>query len=456
MDLLQALELPAEERGRATRQAIHAWLAEEGAAALRTARDDPRLAEVVDLMMRVALVVDPDTFIEDPSLLEGFGEGGQLLAPRAEAVAALSRDLVREALLDLQVEAGTGFGENPLAWDEQALALEDAYAEVESILAEPRPMQRWQRLLGLVNQMAASDPTAAAALVETLPTSAKQRAAGELITHWAHSDPSAAAHWLGTQHDQALQGHFAPLAHQWGVRDFHNASAHADILSGIQRRIFLEELAYAAHNLPSSEKLTWIGNLEGDPDYPRLATIVAQGIAYDDLSIALSLIGPLPPTERSNAYGSFLPAMATQDPQATMAAIEAIGDPAQRDQALEVMAYGLAFVDPQQAIEAINQIEDPETRREPVMMVLGQLEDENEAVRLGREHGLDRQAVLEMRANSSRETFMPMPFGFTPGGGVIDLGSTPSAISIATPPTVMLGDGRGGFRAADPQADQNH
>ncbi|MCY3641287.1 MAG: hypothetical protein OXH37_09765, partial [Gammaproteobacteria bacterium] len=64
-ELLRALGLPTEERRRATRWAMNAWLAEEGAAALRTVRADPRLAEVVGLMTQIALVVDPDIFIED-------------------------------------------------------------------------------------------------------------------------------------------------------------------------------------------------------------------------------------------------------------------------------------------------------------------------------------------------------------------------------------------------------
>ena len=449
-ELLQALELPPAERRLAIHRAMNAWLAEEGAAAVRTARDDPRLVEVVDVMMQVAMVVDPDIFIEDPSLLEGFGEGGQLLASRAEEVAVLSRDLLRQALLDHQIDAGMGFGEFPPALDGQPLTLEDAYAEVESILADRRPMERWQRLHGVVYQMAASDLSAAAALVETLPASAKQHAASALIAYWAQSDPSAAAHWLSNQGDQSSQGHFAQLAHQWGMRDFHNANGFAAILSGAQRRDFLEGLANAAHNLPSSEKLAWIGNLEGDPDYPSLATIVAQDIAYDDLGAALSLIGPLPPTERSNAYGSFLPTMAAQDPEGAMATIEAIGDPSQRDQALAAITFGLAFVDPQQAIEAIDQIEDPKTRHVPVMMVLGQLEDENEAIRLGREHGFDRQAVVEMRANSSRERITAAPFVFSSDGAI---GFGPR--SFAAPSMIMLDDGRGSSGMADGQTDED-
>ena len=58
-ELLQALELPPAERRLAIHRAMNAWLAEEGAAAVRTARDDPRLVEVVDVMMQVAMVVDP-------------------------------------------------------------------------------------------------------------------------------------------------------------------------------------------------------------------------------------------------------------------------------------------------------------------------------------------------------------------------------------------------------------
>ena len=106
-ELLQALELPPAERRLAIHRAMNAWLAEEGAAAVRTARDDPRLVEVVDVMMQVAMVVDPDIFIEDPSLLEGFGESGQLLASRTEEAIRLGREhgFDRQAVVEMRANS---------------------------------------------------------------------------------------------------------------------------------------------------------------------------------------------------------------------------------------------------------------------------------------------------------------------------------------------------------------
>ena len=488
-DLLRALQLPDGERHRATQRAMRAWLAEEGAAALREARDDPKLAEVVDAMTRVALVVDPDIFSQDPSLLAGVAEAYGPARTDADAIAALSRNLTQATLLDLQSGAGA-LGAHPISRFDQPITAADAYAEVESILAEPSPMRRMPRLLRLVSRMAASDPVGAAALVDGLPTSEREPAIDALIAQWAQSDPLATAHWLGNQGALAARHRFAHLAQLWGMADFHSANAFAATLSGTQRRGFLEGLASAVQHLPNPDRLAWVADFEGRPDHSGLALIVAQGIVQDDLGAALSLIESMPPAARMNGYANLLPMMAMRDPDAAMAAIETIRDPSQReqliamvapiwaqidpdrainqtldlapgptrDQALGSIALGLAHLDSQRAIEAIGQIEDPEIRNAPLQALLGHLEDENEALRLGREHGIDREAVLEARASSPAGlsgSFMPMPLMMAPSGAVVDLGPGSSTAVFAAPPMVMLDDGRRGAGAADGQSNGN-
>ena len=484
-ELLRALGLPTEERRRATRWAMNAWLAEEGAAALRTVRADPRLAEVVGLMTQIALVVYPDVFIEEPSLLEGAIEADSLSDPSAATVAALGRELAQEAVLGLRFRGAAGAGAGSFAGEARPLASEDAHGEIESILNERSPVMRMQRTAMLVYQMAERDPAAAAELVDSLPASIRRHAINALIGAWAKSDPSAAAQWLRNQGDLAAQQGFAQLAQQWGMVEFHSASAYGATLSGTQRQAFLDGLANVAHQVPKAETLAWIAGLEGDPSYSHLASIVAQGIAQEDASTALSLIESLPPSERLNGYASLLPTMAMQDPKAAMAASEVISDPFQRaplvamianiwaqmepelamdwmldlepgptrDQALESIAYDLAHFDPQRALEAIDEIADPELRRGPVVALFGQMEDENEAIRLGGEHGFDRETVLEMRANSL-EGITLFPPGVDPGGVVVGSGSPSSATFFAAPPMLILDDGPGGPHAIAMPSDE--
>lgn len=473
-ELLRALGLPTEERRRATRRAMNAWLGKEGGEALRTARADPRLAEVVGLMTQIALVVYPDVFIEDPSLLEGAVKADALVDPSAATVAALGRELAQEAVLGLRFGGVAGAGAGSFAGEARPLASEDAHGEIESILNERSPMMRMQRTAMLVYRMAERDPAAAAELVDSLPKPIRRHAINALIGAWAKSDPSATAQWLRNQGDLAAPQGFTQLAQQWGMVEFHSASTYGDTLSGTHRQAFLDGLANVAHHVPKAETLAWIAGLEGDPSYSHLASIVAQGIAQDDAGAAFSLIESLPPSERLNGYASVLPMMAMRDPEAAMAASQVIGDPFQRahlvamiadswaqmeperamermldlapgltrDQALQAIAYNLAHFDAQQAIEAIDEIADPELRRGPVAALFDQLEDENEAIRLGSKHGFDRETVLEMRANSL-EGITLFPPGVDPGGVVVGSGSPFSATFFAAPPMLMLDDGRG-------------
>ena len=63
------------------------------------------------------------------------------------------------------------------------------------------------------------------------------------------------------------------------------------------------------------------------------------------------------------------------------------------------------------AIDVINEIEDPDVRRGPVRQLLFTVESDDEAIRLGRDYGFDRDAVLKLRENRSR---MHGPGYFTP------------------------------------------
>ncbi len=489
--LLQALEMDGEDRQRAVRRAMHDWLAEEGAAALRKAGDDPRLAEVVGEMLQVALVVDPDIIHEDPSLLEGIVLGDRAITADAEAVISLGRSLAQSTLLGLELDAEMGPQMGSIAWSSEAVPLEEAYAEVESILAERSPMKRLPRLLTLMTRMAMSQPADAAALVDSLPASDRQPATDALISFWAQTDPQAAAQWLSSQQDQAAPQGFTQLAQNWGMQDFEGASDYAASLSGTQRQAFLAGLAITVERLPIHEQLAWVSNFQSEPNYPNLAMAVATQIARQDAGTALSLIESLPPGNRMRGYSQVLPSIAMENPEAAFAAIDTIADPSQRgqlvpmiasfwatldpdgamermldlapgpvrDQALASMAQSLAQLDVERAIEAIDEVGDPAMRRVPVIMMLGLLEDESEAIRLGREHGFDRQAVLEVRANSVgmhsgtlMSMPMPMPFVF-PDGELVDFSSSSVTGYIPTRPMVMFNDGNAGAREAEAQPE---
>ncbi len=432
--LLQALALPAEERKRATRMAIHAWLAASGASALRTAREEPRLAEVVDLMVMVALVVDPDIFIEDPALLEGFALADQPLAADPGSITALRHDLARAALSKIRLGGELGIGPRLYSWGGQPMSLEAAYREVESLLAERSPMERQERLSRLVSELARSDPAGAAALVDSLPEPDRHPAVDALIGRWAQSDPEAAANWLGTQQEQILPQRFTQLAQHWGMQDFDSASAFAATLSVIQRQGFLEGLATTIEHLPNHEKLMWIAGLESEPSYPNLAARVATLIAREDAGAAMSVIESLPPWKRQGLYAQVVPNMVIEDPEAALAGIDAVDDPDERDRLATLVASLWTQMDPDRAVQrtlalapgpvrdralasvarglaslddrghddgALEEVRNPASRRARVAALLRLLEDEDEAIRLGSRHGFDRQAVLEVRADST-------------------------------------------------------
>ena len=83
--LLAALELPAEERNRAVRVAMSAWLAADGAAAISAARADPKLRDVADRMTHFAMYAYPEWFLQDSSLLAGVHDGEHLVTSAARS-----------------------------------------------------------------------------------------------------------------------------------------------------------------------------------------------------------------------------------------------------------------------------------------------------------------------------------------------------------------------------------
>ena len=143
----------------------------------------------------------------------------------------------------------------------------------------------------------------------------------------------------------------------------------------------------------------------------------------------MDLIEALPEEARLASYASVLPMLAFQDPEAAMGLIDDIGNesvrdqllpmvsgmwaqndaesaldwaldltrgPA-RDQALASISPLLAELDMDGAVDAIDEIDDLEVRKTPVRRLLSIVESDDEAIRLGRDYGFDRDAVLALR-----------------------------------------------------------
>ena len=433
-ELLRALELPAPGRNRAIRLAINAWLAADGAAAITAARDDPALGELAGRMMQLALHAYPEIFLEDPSLLEGIPNADQLIAAAARTIAVFDPDAAR-ALIEAHL-SGSPYGEAMLSAVDQIerlhdepQSIEDAYAELESILAERNQQKRMSRLSGLVLRVAANDPVAAAELIDNMPTSAMMPAIGSLVTVWSETDPEAAARWLANKGAAVSELALRQVASRWGNRDFIAASAFADTLTGAQRRGFLSGLAEATRRMPKDEALAWLTPYEDDPTYPMLVMITAQGLASEDFDAAMGLIESLPGEAQLAAYATVLPKVAMEDPEAAIAVIDGLEsesardqlapmlasfwayqdaraafdwardlDPGRtRDQAMAAIASSVRDFDTDRAIDAINEIDDPKLRNSPIRGLLITARSDNEAIRLGRRFDYDRDAVLELR-----------------------------------------------------------
>ena len=432
-NLLRALERPAPERDRAVRLAMNAWLAAEGEAAILAARDDPALADVSDRMMRLALFAYPEIFVDNPALLEGIANSEQMVAMAVGAIAMFDPEAAR-GMVDTHL-SGTMYGDAMLSAVDQierqagSPSSRDPREELESILSERGMMQRISRLHELVRRVASDDPVAAAELVDAMPPSSARHAVRPLLEAWARTDPREAARWLAEKNTRVAAEGLGQMAQLWGQRHFDDANAYADTLTGRKRAAFLDGLASVAHRLSKSELLAWVSRYEDDPAYPNLIASAAQRLAQEDVGAAMDLIEALPGEARLASYASVLPMLAFQDPEAAMGLIDDIGNESvrdqllpmvsgmwaqndaesaldwsldltrgrARDQALASISPLLAELDMDRAVDAIDEIDDPEVRKSLVRQLLSIVESDDEAIRLGRDYGFDRDAVLALR-----------------------------------------------------------
>ena len=434
--LLRALERPPKDRNRTVRQAMHAWLAADGARALSAAQDDAELAGVANRMTHFALYAYPELFVDDPSLLDGLPDTRQSVAAAVPAIATYDPPAAR-ALIAIRL-SGTEHGQALLSVidrieqvnNDVSNPVEDPYAELEAILAERNGMTRFARLRHLIGRVAEDDPAAAAALIDSLPGSSADEAIGPLIDIWSQSDPEAAARWLTGKNAQFAWERLNRLARRWGSADFDSASAYGDTLTGAHRSAFLTGLAGAGPHRSTGEMLGWLSRYEGDRAYPDLVGSVAQRVAREDFGAALTLIDTLPLESRMESLMDVIPALVMQNPEAAIDAIVERQDESMpdfllpiassiwaqldagsalnrvlvldrghaRDNAIASVTQALVRYDVDGAIDAIDEIDDTEVRRRSIRQVLTIVSSDEEAIRLGRDHGFGRDAVLEMRA----------------------------------------------------------
>lgn len=454
-DLIRALGQPASEGDRAVRLAMNAWLAAEGAAAIMAVRNDPELGEVADRMMQLALYVYPEVVVNNPALLEDVPE--QAVAMAVSAIARFNPEAAR-AMIDTHL-SDSGFGDAMLSMVDQvgsaSQPVQDPRAELESILAERSFMKRIPRLHGLVTQVAAGDPMAAADLLDDMPRSLVQHVIHPLVEVWARTNPEEAARWLADKDAQFSENGLNGLAWRWGQSDLEAASSFADTLTGRKRTTFLTGLAGAtAQRMSTDEMLAWVSRYENDPAHASMVMSVAQRLVQEDLDTAMGLIETLPDQERRSSYRSVVSSLAFQDPEAAINLLDEIGDAsvreevlpmissvwghndaeaaldwaidlargASRDRAIASIASSLVSFDPDRAVEAIDEIDDPDARRGPVWRLLVAVDSDDEAIRLGRDYDFDRDAVLELREGRSgmrRSGYMSPGFGFSPYPAVI-------------------------------------
>lgn len=447
--LLAALEQSGEERDGAVRQAMTAWLAAEGADAIRSAREDPELGGMADRMVRLALYAYPEIFQDDPSLLGEGPDRERLIAMSVSSIAgfdpALARVLVTRHLADTEYgDAMIGAVDHFESLTGPSLSLADAQTELAAILDESDMMKRLPRLMLLVERLASSDPASAARLIDEMPRSSRSMAVNTLVHRWGETDPRAAADWLASQDAQIARQGWSTLAEGWAEQDLEAASAYADSLTGNARSGFLVGVASATARMPTGTTQTWLSRYRDDPVYADLVRGTAGQLAQQDLRAAMSLIEDLPAVQRLDSYHSVIPMLAMRDPKAAVDLVDQIEDDATRsslipmvaamwaqndakaaldwasdrprgqarDTAITHVASMLAWIDPDLAIDAIDEVDDPQARKATVSRLLVHLESEEEAVRVGRRYDFDRDAVLALRESSRT------PFGTV---GVISL-----------------------------------
>ena len=444
------MRLDSPNQSQAVRLAMNAWLASDGAAAVVAIRKDPDLAELADSMLRIALLAYPEVFLEDPSLLQGHPDARWLSSSAANILAKLdpqaARRLIETNLVDSSYRDAVLVGIEDTRADQTPLSIEDANAELDSILAVRNRQERMNRLLGLVNRVARDNPEAAAELIDRMPRSTSMMAISSLLFPWTKQDPQAAARWLASRHPAESQMGMQMLARQWGDQDFQMASAFADTLKGVQRTSFLNGLAGSTQRRTRFETMAWLSRYEGDPAYVELATSVIQSLAQHDVYAAMALINNLPREAQLAAYTAVLPLLAMEDPHAavrvvdgldsepvrarllpTVASIWAEDDPqpalrwatslesgSTRDHAMANVATSVVQFDLEMAIDALRGIKDSEVQDSFLEICLGLAESDEHALRLGRRFSIDRDTVLKLRENS--------PYSFYPS--VVSSGST--------------------------------
>ena len=416
---------------------MNAWLAADGAAAIMVARDDPEFGDLVNRMTQLALFAYPEMFIDDASLLEGIPDAKQSIAMAASAIAKFDPDAAR-GMIDAHLSGPLYRDAMLSAVDQIERAEQDPHAELESIVAGSGMGSQHRRLFNLVNRMAADDPVAAAKLIDDLPASLKESATQALVAVWSRTDPEEAARWLAEKNVQVSGQGLNDLARRWGQGDFEAASAFADTLTDRKRALFLTGLAGATRRWSKEELLAWVSRYEGEPAYPNLMVSVVQRFAQEDVGAAIELIETLPEQARLALHRSVVPSLAFRNPEAAIALIDKIGNESVRDELVPVVARSWARNDSEsaldwaiglspgptrdqaiasissslmnfdmdfdvdRAVDAINEIEDPEVRKGPVWQLLLTVESDDEAIRLARDYGFDRDAVLGIRKNRGR------------------------------------------------------
>ena len=432
--LLSALEQSGEARDGAVRRAMTDWLAAEGADAIRSAREHPRLAGVADRMVRLALYAYPEILRDDPSLLGDDPDSERLIAMSVSSIAGFDAELARALVNDHVADSAYGVAMLGAVDHFERFAgpppsLDDARTELADILTESNMMKRLPRLMMLVDRMASSDPASAARLIDEMPRSSSNMAINTLVHQWSQTDPTAAADWLASKDAQIARQGWPTLAHGWAQRDLEGASAYADTLTGTTRTVFLSGLATATAGMPTGTTQEWLSRYRDDPIYPDLVRGAASQLAQQDLRAAMSLIEDLPAKQRLGSYQSVIPMLTVQDPQAAVDLVEQLEDddarssltpivaslwaqidaPAAldwvsdrprgqaRDRAITQVARVLVHIDPDLVIDAIDEVDDPQARKATVSRLLVQFESEQEAVRVGRRYDFDRDAVLALR-----------------------------------------------------------
>jgi hypothetical protein len=426
------------ERRREIRLAMNAWLAEQGAGALAAARADSRYHDVVDAMVRLAVQIYPEVLFDDPAILDGFPHRDNLRALAIHQIAsydpARARELIGEhmqstalgvALLS-SLDGETGAAETP------TISERDPRHELQIVLEETDLSTQRAHLMALISRVARDDPAAAAALLDDVPPGAmRQSITWSLLNIWSRHDPMQAARWLvDAENSMETQHGLTQVAEIWGQNDLVAASAFANELSGSRRTSYLVGLAQSTARTSAEKLRGWISDYRDDPAYPRLVNAAAQQLASRNTVAALELVASLPPESRLASYRSILPMIAMQSPEAALDVLEGIDDVRVRSQVTPLVASMLARTDPKQALvwareqpegplrdhavagvatflaqtdpdaaeRAIEEIGDDTVRKGPILMLLRLAPSDEAAVRLGQEHGYDREAVLSMRS----------------------------------------------------------